>query len=166
MASANLTSWSLSPRSEARFHYSRQSCTGAWKDSAASPSNPVAIRAIKPGPCTSPQGVSGAGNRPYELDGMTMVDLVAEPTDVDLHQVWVGLKSSVPHMLHDLAARDDIRGAQEKKFEQAEFRWGERDPDAVPLNPAPVRIELEVGAAQQGLALPIAPADQRAHARH
>lgn len=66
-------------------------------------------------------------------------------------------------MLHDLTQRDDSRGAQEKKFEECKFCWGEPDPDAGPLSPTPVLVEFKICADQQELIFSVTPADQRAH---
>src|SRR5687767_5214757 len=73
------------------------------------------------------EGISRAAARLYELHWMTIVDLPAQPLDINLDEVRYRVKVVVPDMLRDVAAADDLRLPTRQILEQRVLLRGQLD---------------------------------------
>src|SRR5262249_35372529 len=70
---------------------------------------------------------------------------LAQPVDVDLHEVCFRIEVRVPDVLDDFAAGNDIGRAAQKKFQQVEFFRCQRDSAAPKRHSPTVAVEFQVG---------------------
>src|ERR1700736_3149846 len=100
-----------------------------------------------------------------QLGRSILIKFLTQTVDVHLYQVGLAVKVTIPHMLDDFAAGNQLRSAQQKKLEESEF-FGGKGNDLLPAcRPAAVTIESQVSVAQLGVATMEAAPNQRSHPR-
>src|SRR5688572_20277819 len=71
-------------------------------------------------------GVAGSAARVYQLHGVPVVDLAAQPLNVDLDQVRHRVEAVVPDMLGDVRAPDDLVVPPHEILDQRVLLGGQR----------------------------------------
>src|SRR5579864_1665487 len=69
----------------------------------------------------SSQPVTHTAQRVEQLQAPALVNFLSQPVDVDLDEVRLAVKMTVPYVLDDFAARHGFGGAHQQKFEQCKF---------------------------------------------
>src|SRR5215475_8815297 len=92
-----------------------------------------------------------AANGVNERIGLAVVDLAADPSDIDVDDVGGGVEVEIPYVLQQHGARDDLALVAHEIFEDLEFPRQELDVAAAAAHRPRYEIHLEIADAQHRL---------------
>ena len=96
---------------------------------------------------------------------MAAVQLVAQPADINLHEIGAGIEIIFPDPADNIPAAHHPAIREQEAFQQENFTDGQVEPPAGPSCLAGCRIECQVRDRAQGRPLSGIAADKRAQAR-
>ena len=95
-----------------------------------------------------------------------LIDLAAEVPDVDLDDVGVAVEGVVPHVVEDLALRDDRAGVRDQVLEDGELAGGELDLDGPRASTGERGVEAQRSPAEDSTGRFRRPAHERPQPGH
>src|SRR5580704_15986569 len=99
----------------------------------------------------STEAVSDAANRVDQWIGLSVVDLAADASDIDVDDVRGRIEMKIPDVLQQHRAGDDPALVAGQIFEQLEFARQQLDVLAVPAGGPLDQVDREIADAQDGL---------------
>src|SRR5687767_4278237 len=90
------------------------------------------------------EGITCTTARLYQLHRMPVVDLPAQPLDVDLDEVRYGIKAVVPHVLRDVGSADDLRVTPHQILEERVLFRGQLDEPSAARDASRARVHDEI----------------------
>src|SRR5262245_59791778 len=108
--------------------------------------------------------VPGSPDGLDRLAAERLVDLLAQPADVDLHDVRVAVELEVPDVREDVGLRDDLPAVAHEELEDGELARRERDLLVATRASVGQRVELEVAGLDRYGLLARASSQERAQA--
>jgi hypothetical protein len=76
-----------------------------------------------------------------QLHGAVLINLLAEPIDVNLNEICFAVKMAIPNMFYDLTAGNKLRSAKQEQFEKCEFPGREGNCLFVPRSAAAMTVQ-------------------------
>src|SRR6478609_4419523 len=96
----------------------------------------------------STDAISDAADRMDQRIGLGIVDLAADPPDIDVDDVGGGIEMQIPDVLEQHRTRDDAALVADQIFEQLEFPRQQRNLPAATARAARDQVDGEIANPQ------------------